>query len=251
MSSDNLDDYPGENPYDNTFSPRAFMRGADIYTGFAYTPNGDRTEKGNEASNFWIHRFNDTANHADISDIDPALIVDGLAWLGPQQVSFEQGGTSALDPRFVPTPAYNKTGVDAGLESDKSNPDVLLMSYGTADADHELDVLYSRSTDQGETFEYHIIDAGDDGVEGTADDQVRFHFLSKWALPVEEKEVQLIGSPDGNMGFNVWLQESDVPPDGVDNNLGLESYLGRVDWNCTEVDVDGNCIAHTYDEPVE
>ena len=232
-SEENMDDYPMENPYDNTFSPRAFMRGDEIYTGFAYTPSGDRTEHGMEASNFWIHRMVDDGDG------------DGLIWQGPQQVSFEQGGTSALDPRFVPTAPYNAAGVLAGMESDRSNPSVLLMSYGTADSSHELDVYYARSTDKGMTFEYVIAGSGTithDPTEAGA----RFAKLSAWPLPVEEKEVQLLASPDGNMGFNVWLQESEVQPDedGLgdgtlstdgtvtipDNFLGLESWLGRVDW---------------------
>jgi hypothetical protein len=226
-SPDNLDDYVGENPYDNTFSPRAFMRGDEIYTGFAYTPSGDRTDNGQVATNFWIHRYVD----------DGA----GLQWNGPQQVSFEQGGTSALDPRFVPTPKYNAS----GLESDQSNPNVVFMSYNTADADHELDVYYSRSTDKGRTFEYGSYTAGEDGIEGTEDDVPKFAKISAWPLPVEEKEVQLIGSPDGTMGFNVWLQESETPPTGTglevtvdggetvnipDNALGLESWIGRIDY---------------------
>jgi hypothetical protein len=225
-SPDNLDDYVGENPYDNTFSPRAFMRGDEIYTGFAYTPSGDRTDMGMVASNFWIHRYVDDGEGA------------GLTWNGPQQVSFEQGGTSALDPRLTPTSKYLPT----GLASDMSNPNVILMSYGTADADHELDILYSRSTDKGKTFEYYYI-SGEEPFDET--DQVRFHYVSKWPLPVEEKEVQLLASPDGNMGFNVWLQESETPPTGSglevpvdgggtvlipDEFLGLESRLGRVDW---------------------
>jgi len=228
-SPDNLDDYVGENPYENTFSPRGFIRGEEIYTGFAYTPSGDRTDSGQVATNFWIHRYVDDGEGA------------GLTWNGPQQVSYEQGGTSALDPRFVPTPEFNPT----GLESDQSNPNVLFMSYNTADADHELDVYYSRSTDKGKTFEYGSYTAGDDGIEGTADDVPKFAKLSAWPLPVEEKEVQLVGSPDGTMGFNVWLQESETPPtssglevivDGggtvtiPDNALGLESWIGRVDY---------------------
>jgi hypothetical protein len=218
-TTDNLDDYVCENAYDNTYSPRAFMRGDEIYTGFAYTPSDVRTLNGMEASNFWIHRYVDDG--------------EGIQWNGPQQVSFEQGGTSALDPRFVPTAKYNAAGVAAGIESDKSNPNVLLMSYGTADADHELDILYSRSIDKGKTFEYYYIAGGE--TEDPEDDQVRFHYVSKWPLPVEEKEVQLLASPDGNMGFNVWLQESHDSPLVYDGDvplerIGLESWLGRVDW---------------------
>jgi hypothetical protein len=231
-SLDNLNDYVGTNPYDNTFSPRGFLRGDEIYVGYAYTPDDARTLNlgvaGQIGSNFWIHR-----NLTGAPD----------GWLGPQQITFEQGGTSALDPRFVPTPEYNPDGVAAGLASDLSNPNVLLMSYNTADVDHELDVYYARSTDKGETWEY--ITVSDNGTpDDTTDDTVRFAKISAWPLPVEEKEVQLVASPDGNMGFNVWLQESEVPPGEGDLTvtvgetevtipeqfLGLESWLGRVDW---------------------
>jgi hypothetical protein len=239
-TEDNLDDYPAENPYDNTFSPRAFMRGDEIYTGYAFSPSSTRT---GVSSNFWIHRYVDDG--------------DGIKWNGPQQVSWESGsaeGTvSALDPRFVPTPKF----LDTGLESDKSNPAILFMSYGTATEGHELDVLYSRSTDKGKTFEYYLqVDVGGDGEVTLPEDDVRFHWLSQRPLPVEEKEVQTLGSPDGNMGFNAWLQESEVSPEGkvADGDgkvtfdydgenvtvplhaLGLESYVGRVDWNCTNVE---------------
>ena len=67
-------------------------------------------------------------------------------------------------------------------------------------------------------------------------------------LPVEEGAIQMVGSPDGNMSFNVWLQHSEIPPTGSgldvdhdedpltadvhipDNVLGLEAWMGRVDW---------------------
>ena len=222
----------GDNPYDNTFSPRGFMRGDEIYIGYAYTPDDARTVilgvAGNIGSNFWIHR-----NLTGAPD----------GWLGPQQITFEKGGTTALDPRFVPTAKF----ADTGLESDKSNPNVLMMTYGTADVDHELGVYYSRSTDKGETWEYVTTD--DNGTPNdTSDDTVRFAKLSDWALPVEEGAAQLLANPDGNMGFNVWLQESDdadciadpnqAPDVDVDcagvnipnRRLGLETWLGRVDW---------------------
>ena len=213
----NLNDYVGDNPYDNTFSPRAFLRGDEIYTGYAYTPNWDKTEQGNVASNFWIHRYVDDGDG------------EGIKWQGPQQVSFEQGEISALDPRFVPTTKGRFA--TTGLDSDMSNPNVLFMAYGTANSEHELDVYYSRSTDKGLTWE-------------RVGDPERFAFLSNWPLPVEEKEVQALGNPDGTMLFGVWLQESEGVPTGdltvvmpsgeeiviPEEKLGLESWLGRVDY---------------------
>lgn len=225
----NMQDYVGTNPYDNTFSPRGFMRGDEIYTGFAYTPSDARHNSGNVASNFWIHRYVDDG--------------DGIKWHGPQQVTFEQGGTDALDPRFIPTPEYNPVGVAAGIQSDLSNPSVLMMSYNTADDEYDIDTFYSRSSDKGLTWEY--VTTNDGGTpDDTTDDTVRFAKLSSWPHPVEEGAIALAASPDGSMSFNVWLQESEVPPGDGDltvtvgdtqvtipeNFLGLESWLGRVDW---------------------
>ena len=39
----NLDDNTYDSIDENTFSPRIFLRGANIYTGFEYTPNDKLT----------------------------------------------------------------------------------------------------------------------------------------------------------------------------------------------------------------
>lgn len=214
-TTDNMDDFSGENPYDNTFSPRGFLRGDEIFTGFAYTPNWDQSSVGNVAINFWLNRYAD----------DGA----GLAWQGPQQITFEKGPVSAEDPRLIPTP--KSSNATTGLESDKSNPDVWLMSYGTVGTEH--DVLYTRSIDKGKTWEY-VARGGETPFSAA--------HLSTWPEPIEEKELQGIASPDGSMFFNVWVQESDpydADEDGVlQSNEGLESWVGRVDYNSTEVPAD-------------
>ena len=218
----NLDDQSYANTLDNTFSPRAFLRGGDIYTGFEYTPNWRQTANGTTPNNFWIH-----------------TMVDAV-WQAPMQVTDVSGDSvSTLDPRFIPTPEGSAT----SLPSDASDPAVLFMSYGTFDmaTGLELDLFYSRSTDKGATWEVlNKVDGsiappipGFDGI-GTTTDEYRHAKLAAKDLydgthAVEEKEVQAIASPDGTMLFNAWLQETEtydplVPETGLDSRFGLVDY---------------------------
>ena len=211
---DDLLDQSYDNPVDNTFSPRAFLRGGEIYTGFEYTPNWRQTASGTTPNNFWIH-----------------TMVDSV-WQAPMQVTDVSGpSVSTLDPRFMPTPEGRAT----GLETDNSNPDVLFLSYGTFDMETglELDLFYSRSTDRGATWEVldgagvRVLIPGFDGIGDTTDAYRHAKLASK--LDVEEKEVQAVASPDGNMLFNAWLQETEIP-DPLDPSSGLESRFGLVDY---------------------
>ena len=218
----NLEDETYTNLAENTFSPRGFMRGSDIFIGFEYTPNWAQTEQGNEPNTFYINRF-----------------VDG-AWQGPLEISKVVGRkVSTLDPRFFPTPKERYTLDGEKILTDKSNPDVLFLTYGTFDMDSglELDLFYTYSTDYGATWN-HVQRESDDG-NVTAD--------AKLAAVdgIEEKEVQTIVSPDGTMIFNVWLQEEEkehydaneiiLDEDGnaADHFGGLDGWYGRVDFNAT------------------
>jgi hypothetical protein len=223
-STDNLDDMSYDNPLDNTFSPRAFLRGDEIYTGFEYTPNWRQTSNGTTPNNFWIHRY-----------------VDAL-WQGPQQLTYVNGASgtaeakvSTLDPRFLSTPKGSNT----SLASDQSNPDVLFISYGTFDMETgtELDLYYSRSTDKGATWEFFdsatdsvVAVPGLNDIVGDADDVYRHAKLASRA-DVEEKEVQAVATPDGTMLFNAWLQETETLC--ADPWCGLESRFGLVNYDTT------------------
>jgi hypothetical protein len=229
-SPDNLLDQSYDNPLENTFSPRGWLRGSEIYNGFEYTPNWRQTESGTTPNNFWMH-----------SNI-------GGVWQGPHQITYVEGAygagsgahVSTLDPRFVPTAKGSSAGVAAGIASDASNPDVLFISYGTfnmADSE-ELDIFYSRSIDKGVNWEYFdpatdsmvsIPAPNADGIDGTADDAYRHAKLAHMA-PDIEKEVQALGSPDGTMLFNVWMHETHlVDPLVIDGTL--ESEFGLVNYN--------------------
>lgn len=227
----NLEDETYTNLYENTFSPRGLMRGNDIFIGFEYTPNWAQTEKGNEPNTFYIHRY------ADDND------GEGRVWQGPKQISKVVGRkVSTLDPRFITTPkgSYETT----GLESDKSNPDVFTISYGTFDMESglELDLFYSRSTDGGRTWSTVDLNVTEDGVETTKVANAKLAGIKG----LEEKEVQAILSPDGTMLFHVWIQEEeeasyyddtthleDENLNIVDHFGGLDSWFGRVDFNAT------------------
>ncbi len=193
---------------DNTFSPRGWLRGSDIINGFEYTPNWDQSSHGCIPNNFHITRY-----------------VDGL-WYGPQNISNVQGPcVSTLDPRFHPTPK----GKDTGLDSDRSDPDTIVMVYGTYDmlTGEELDLFYTRSTDMGATWE--LVERQSDGA------LVNDKLVARDG--VQEKEAQTLLTPDGTMVFTVWNQEYDPHehPDVTvpDRFLGLDSWLGRVDYTVT------------------
>ncbi len=214
----NLEDMSYTYPADNTFSPRGWLRGGEVYTGFEFSPLWRATSVGTVPNNFWIHRYVDSA------------------WQGPMQLSITTGAKiSTLDPRFIPTPKGSNT----TLDSDDSNPDVIFLGYGTFDMDSgdELDLYYSRSTDKGATWEYLdaggvevITNAGADGIPGTDDDDAaRLAKLAARDVPVHEMELQGLASPDGTMFFGAWLRET---PTVVNNHQdGLESEFGRVDYD--------------------
>jgi hypothetical protein len=214
-----------ENPFDNTFSPRGWLRGKEVYTGFEYSPLWRATSVGTVPNNFWIHSFVNSA------------------WQGPMQISIVTGDkVSTLDPKFIPTPKGSAKGVAEGIASDASNPDVIFLAYGTFDmtTGEELDLFYTRSTDKGATWEY--LDANGDRVVGTilgADglwetgDELAER-LAKLAADdvIHEMEVQGLASPDGTMMFGAWLEETAGPVTEADHSqLGLESRFGLVDYD--------------------
>ncbi len=129
--------------------------------------------------------------------------------------------------RLLTTPGSN--------ESDKSNPDVLFLSYGTFDMETglELDLFYSRSTDRGETWEVlddslnRVLIPGFDSIGDTTDAYRHAKLASR--ADVEEKEVQALSSPDGTMLFNAWLQETETFC--ADEWCGLESRSGVVKYD--------------------
>ena len=221
---DNMEDETYTNLAENTFSPRGFMRGSDIFIGFEYTPNWAQTEQGNEPNTFYMNRF-----------------VNGT-WEGPREISKVVGKkVSTLDPRFFPTPKERYTLDGEKILTDKSNPNVLFLTYGTFDMQSglELDLFYTYSTDYGATWNH--VDRNISETE-TKEADAKLAAVSG----IEEKEVQTVVSPDGTMIYNVWLQEEgkehydanaeilDEEGNAADHFGGLDSWSGRVDFNATE-----------------
>jgi hypothetical protein len=200
-SVDNLDDNTYENANENTFSPRIFLRGNNIYVGYAYTPDDAKTVQENMPSNFHIHRY-----------------LDG-AWQGPQNITQVTKGTeTTVDARFFTT-AQGRFGT-TGLASDKSNPNVLFLSWGNIDKGTidgedvrtEADIFFKRSTDNGATWEDVL------------------NLATRETVVIEEKEVESYASPDGKSFYNAWLQEEEAY-DSTDKFSGLDSWFGRVDYD--------------------
>ena len=212
-STANLDDNTYDNMNDNTFSPRIFLRGNNIYTGFEYTPNEAKTQLGNMPSNFHTHIY-----------LDPILYpVDG-GWQGPVNITqVTKVGATTVDARFFSTP---KGSAATGLESDKSNPDVLFVTWGDMDfiddnnqsaGKVESNLWYKRSTDNGATWD----------ANATA-------LSAKEGIIIQEKEVESFASADGKTIYNVWLQEEE-DYNVTDPDSGLSSWFGRVDYNISNI----------------
>ncbi|MDK2778606.1 MAG: hypothetical protein KYX62_13185 [Pseudomonadota bacterium] len=212
-SSDNLDDATWENDYENTFSPRGFLRGSNIFIGFEYTPSWRIANQEHLANNFNIIRSFD----------------NGATWQAPVNISgITDNVTSTLDPRLISAPE-GITGENA-LASDAANPDVIFVSYGTLDlvTGLEADLFVTRSTDAGATWEK---------VPSTADSSVMINdSISKTVA--EEKEVQGIATPDGNTLYSIWLQELDPDDEAAaeasDHILGSDIWIQRRDYTTEE-----------------
>ena len=202
----NLDDATWENEYENTFSPRGFLRGSSIIIGYEYTPSWRVAQQGHLSNNFHVIRSTD----------------NGATWLDPIDISnITNNVTSTLDPRLIPAPEAIP---GSPLASDIANPDVMFVSYGTVDLQTgiELDLYVTRSVDGGATWEKVPSNLDGSDVNDT---------ISKTAA--EEKEVQGIATPDGNTLYSLWLQELDPEeaPEGTpDHILGSDIWIQRRDY---------------------
>ena len=202
----NLDDATWENDWENTFSPRGFLRGSSIFIGYEYTPSWRVAQQGHLSNNFNIIRSFD----------------NGTTWQAPIDVSnITNNTTSTLDPRLIPT---SETVAGSPLASDVSDPNTLFVSYGTLDLQTglELDLYVTRSTDSGETWET---------VPSTVDGSPVNEAITKTAA--EEKEVQGFAVPDGKTLFSIWLQEldPDEAPEGTPERvLGSDIWIQRKEY---------------------
>ena len=206
--SSNLNDNTYENLTDNTFSPRIFLRGNDIYTGFEYTPNDVKTQVGNMPSNFHTH-----------------IYADG-AWIGPVNVTkVLKGSVNTVDARFFSTPK----GAATGLASDQSNPNVLFVTWG------ELDLIVAGDQSSGKTeSNLYYKRALYTDADGWVWDEEAQKLATKEGTVIEEKEVQSLATPDGKTIFNLWIQEEE-DYNQTDPDSGLDTWFGLVDYNVSNI----------------
>ena len=202
-TSANLSDQSYANVHENTFSPRAIMRGNHLYIGYEYTPEYIEPDaSGYSPNNFYVVRM-----------------VDGV-WQRPYNVSRVYGDQlSTLDPRFITT----STPKNQVLTQDAFNDNVLFVSFGTFETVNgiEQDLYYVRTSDKGATWEY----------DPTFTTGVTPAFKLANHSDVEEKEVQSFSTPDGIHLYNAWLSETEEALyDVTDPHTGLDTWFGRVDW---------------------
>ncbi|MDD5202716.1 MAG: choice-of-anchor O protein [Sulfurimonas sp.] len=217
-TSANLDDYTYNNMNDNTFSPRIFLRGNNIFTGFEYTPNDVKTQQENMPSNFHTHIY-----------LDGVTSATGSGWQGPVNVTqVTKGGTTTVDARFVPTGEGNY--VVSGLDSDRSNPNVLFVTWGEIDwidnMDHNLGKAESNLY-----YKRALFDAITSTWNWDANTSV---LANKEGAVIQEKEVETFARPDGKVLFNAWLQEEEEY-NSSDPDSGLDTWFGRVDYNISNI----------------
>ena len=212
-TEDNLDDNTYDDPSDNTFSPRIFLRGNDIYTGYEYTPNATKTADEEMPNNF----------HTNI-------YMNG-AWQGPvnvTQVTKDSGNT--VDARFFSTPKGVFNGTTHTLDSDKSNPNVLFVTWG------EMDYIDDANQDLGKTeTDIFYKRALYDDVNGWVWDATTSKLAAKEGAITEEKEVGSFATPDGKTFYNSWIQETEEDSNSTADLAGVDSWFGRVDYNISIV----------------
>jgi hypothetical protein len=134
-----------------------------------------------------------------------------------------------VDARFVPTGEGNFLG--SGLESDKSNPNVLFVTWG------EIDWINNDNHDLGkaESNLYYKRALFDTATSTWNWDANATMLAAKEGAVIQEKEVETFARPDGKVLFNVWLQEEEFETwDSNDPDSGLDSWFGRVDFNISK-----------------
>jgi len=209
----NLKDSSFANNVENTFSPRIFLRGYDIFVGYVYTPSDNQSNQFNMPINF----------HHNIYTCDEKGL--NCYWQGPVNVTgITKASVTTVDPRFVPT-AKETT----GLTSDTSNPNVMFLTWGTMEGKDEEraegNIYYKRGFKQ--TDGTWVWDANQSAISA---------LIGSNPTEIEEEQVQTFATPDGSMLFNVWIQETEYDvyaEHPEDRDYGLGTWFKRLDFNST------------------
>ena len=191
-SDNNLTDTTSLNPYEDSRAHRAAIVGDDFYIGYSYAKDwAVATFTDQDNYNFWMRHYNvafdgwtDAVNVSNILDVK----------------------THVKEPRLVKTPG---SGMGCGTSYDENCQDknTLIVAWGTesnvyshVESSVEGDIYYSRTRDQGVTFE-ESVNVPLIGINN------RF-------------ESQLRPSPAGNIIWSVW-NEADNVNDGTHAMLSV------------------------------
>jgi hypothetical protein len=170
-TAQNLEDATFTDALEDARAHRAVLRGEFLIIGYSYTDNGPAARFTNTANyNFWVRRSLD----------------GGQTWLNPQNIS--QIGMTEInvkEPRLVAPP---KTG--------SQDDGCFIIAWGTEtnvfegiDTPEPLDMMITRSSNQGETFE-----------------RVQSLGATQWA----EFESQLRTNDDCSEVYAVWMQDDGI-----------------------------------------
>jgi hypothetical protein len=133
--TNNLTDATDTNPYENALAHRGAIVGDDVYIGYSYTTDWALATYTNLVNyDFWLRHYDGTTD----------------TWSAAKNLSnLPTTELNVREPRFVKTPAFTGT-----------NPDAFIIAWGlqTNVASHiedaeEIDIMYTRSFDKGQTFE--------------------------------------------------------------------------------------------------
>jgi hypothetical protein len=147
-SDNNLTDTTSLNPYEDSRAHRAAIVGDDFYIGYSYAKDwAVATFTDQDNYNFWMRHYNvasddwtDATNVSNITDVK----------------------THVKEPRLVKTPGSGM-GCDTSYDENCQDKNTLIVAWGTesnvyshVESSEEGDIYYSRTRDQGVTFEESV-----------------------------------------------------------------------------------------------
>jgi hypothetical protein len=187
--ANNIADTTSFNPYEDSRAHRAAIVTDDLYVGYSYVKDwavGNYTDMDNY--NFWLRKYNGTSG----------------GWTVANNVSnISDPAINVKEPRLVKTPG-NGPGCTTPADPDSiTNPEncqdtnTLIVGWGTesnvyshVETSEEFDIYYTRTRDQGATFEEPVV------VPGIGSNN-RF-------------ESQLRPTPAGNIVYTVWNEKDNT-----------------------------------------
>ncbi|WP_127471385.1 choice-of-anchor O protein [Thiomicrorhabdus aquaedulcis] len=152
--TNNLTDATDTNPYENALAHRGAIVGDDVYVGYSYTTDWAlATYTDQVIYDFWLRHYDGTTD----------------TWSAAKNLSnLPTNEFDVREPRFVKTPA-----------GDGYNPNAFIVAWGLQtnvpthiESPEDVDIMYTRSFDKGQTFEPVVSITNPEGV-GRFESQLR------------------------------------------------------------------------------